>query len=221
MNLADYLDSPTEGEFLDGEHALDIMTAVAVSLSAHEANGARGVDLHPMNIHLCEDGSRLRVYLYDLGKIRFRGTPWWTAPETYAGAPGPSAPLFSFGLVAFTLLSKRPFLQFVRDWTGERHPVWPETLERFLSVSPSPFEEAIFRAPREVWRQTNGGGILRLRILSLLFAATRYAPGVRTDELVRILGPAAEFYPAAACVAWLRNLRGMIEHRVLAAAPAA
>ncbi len=209
-----FLDDLAMGESLSTERAVDILTSTALALSAHEANGTRYPDLHPLHLSIEADERRIRVDLDDLPRDA-RPTAWWAAPEFMKETPTPLAPcaaIFPLGMLGFELLSRVPFLTFVRAWSGERHPVWPDSLESYLKASPSPFEDAVLSAPSVTWRDP-GGHSARARLLTWIFSTTRFDPQRRAGDLTRTLGPASECFPVAASVAWLRNLRFSLDRR--------
>lgn len=115
-----------------------------------------------------------------------------------------TSPIYSLGLVGWALLSRRPLIGFVRDWTRRERPRWPDDLVRYLSGRPSPFEEDLALAPAHIWRDAAGADARR-RLLPWIVAATRPDPAERSRDLLRLTDGAPD-RPAAAVASWMRGL---------------
>lgn len=211
-DLAAYLEDPWGGERLPARGAVRILADLAEALAALEAAGYVHRDLKPANVlvdpgdpfGVAGGGDAPRVALADFGEAGVWGTRWWAAPESFAGAPEATSPIFSLGLVGWVLLARRPFVGFVRDWTRRDRLRWPEDLVRYLSGRPSPFEEDLASAPAHIWRDP-GGSDVRGVLLPWIVAATRADPADRAVDLRRLSGGAPD-RPAAPVAARLRAL---------------
>ena len=122
--VCEFVDGGTLAERLAGAigvaEALEVLTPVASALDYAHAQGVLHRDIKPSNIMLLSDGTPVLTD-FGLAKVfggdtitltgQVLGTPEYMAPELVSGAgAGPAADRYSFGVVAYQMLTGRvPF----------------------------------------------------------------------------------------------------------------
>ncbi len=206
-SLADLL-GQGGGDHLEVDHVVAILSGIASGLAAVHAQGIVHRDLKPANVMIAHVTGRPVVtdfgFAADLESKQSRrlvGTPSFWAPEQARGeSPTPASDVYSFGILAYRLLSHR---EFVLSDVEAIHAV-PRKYRSFVArcLEPRPSDRypdggqvllALNRASqRHPWRWVTAASALAVMGLAVAGALGRTSPSTENDQAGQVLVTASK-----------------------------